>query len=729
MEYSWDAAADSVQIAWVRHYISGLVPGKDEATDVAVDRFGNVYVTGRSQGLDTWYDYATIKYDSDGKQKWMARYNDPYNDHDFATAIAVDHDGNVFVTGMSRTFPSSDYVTIMYTAEGTQEWIAVYDGPGKGWDYPNAICVDSLGNIYVTGQSEGPGTDNDYATIKYNPNGVEEWAARYNGPANRSDASNALGIDSAGSIYVTGKSQETDSVSNYVTIKYSPDGIQEWLVRFDGWDRSHNSAKAIVIDTSGNVYVTGRSGGLYPNSDYDTIKYSSEGVEQWVAFYDGPERSSDEPVAIVVDRFGNIYVTGDSEGSSRACHYATVKYDSDGIQQWVTQYDGPGNGEDRVKGLAVDGFGNVCVAGRSEGANTDRDYTTIKYNSAGEQQWVIRKDGYGNSFDWATALAIDRFSNVCVTGISEGFNSGHDYATVKYNSGGDRLWTVRYNSPGDYDDDASALAVDAFENVYVTGKSATSNSYPYNCDYVTIKYDPDGIQEWVVRYDGPAHLNDEATALAIDLSGNVYVTGKSESQSMGNDYATVKYTLDGIQLWVARYNGPGDDSDEPKVLAIGPSGYVYVTGRSKGFGTGYDYATVKYDPHGATEWIARYEGEGRWDDRAIDLAVDAKGNVYVLGQSEGDCVTVKYNSRGDVRWISQYDGSRYTLNEASALAVNSVGNICITGQSWSTRPYLIIRLSCMILQAMNTGLRATTDQIAEMTKQLTWILTSGAMSM
>src|SRR5262249_411726 len=134
-----------VQQDWVALYNGGY--GLDIAYAVAVDGSGNVYVTGSSVGpgscnLDC-NDYATIKYDASGQQQWVARYNGPANDDDHASAIAVDASGNVYVTGSSigTTWPDFDYATVKYDSSGQQQWVARYSGPGNDLDFGNAIAV------------------------------------------------------------------------------------------------------------------------------------------------------------------------------------------------------------------------------------------------------------------------------------------------------------------------------------------------------------------------------------------------------------------------------------------------------------------------------------------------------------------------------------------------------------------------------------------------------------
>jgi uncharacterized delta-60 repeat protein len=421
-----------------------------------------------------------------------------------------------------------------------EAWVARYDGPGDCTDEARAIAVDNTGSVYITGESDGSGTGDDYATVKYNSAGQQQWVARYNGPGNDDDAAVAIALDSSDNVYVTGASIGTTYPnSDYATIKYNSAGQQQWVARYNGPGNYIDEATAIAVDTSSNVYVTGRSFGSGGNFDYATIKYNSAGHQQWIARYDGPGNSNDEATGIVVDVSGSVYVTGKSTGSGGDSDYATIKYNSAGQQQWVARYDGSGHGDDYATAIAIDNSGNVYVTGTSYDSNTIYDYATIKYDSAGQQQWAALYNGPGNIDDEATAISVDDSGNVYVTGWSLGENLYYDYATVKYNSAGQEQWVARYNGPGNEDDRANAIAHDSSGNAYVTGWSSGLDDFRYN--YVTIKYSETGQEQWVARYDGPGGGNDYANAIAIDASANVYVTGGSDGLKTCLDYATIKY--------------------------------------------------------------------------------------------------------------------------------------------------------------------------------------------
>ncbi|MEO0282425.1 MAG: SBBP repeat-containing protein [candidate division WOR-3 bacterium] len=205
----------------------------------------------------------------------------------------------------------------------------------------------------------------------------------------------------------------------------------------------------------------------------------------------------------------------------------------------------------------------------------------------------------------AYAIAVDASGNVYVTGGSRGSGTRLDYATIKYNSAGDTVWVRRYNGPADTIDVAYAIAVDADSNVYVTGKSYGSGTHHY--DYATIKYNSAGDTVWVRRYNGPGNYDDEAYAIAVDASGNVYVAGKSYGSYTSFDYATIKYNSAGEIVWVIRYNGPGNSSDHAYAIAV-DGAYVYVTGTSWGGpSTDNDYATIKYLATQVEETNTKYQ--------------------------------------------------------------------------------------------------------------------------
>jgi hypothetical protein len=423
--------------------------------------------------------------------------------------------------------------------------------------------------------------------------------------------------------------------------------IQDWVAYYTGAGAYSDYPSSEAVDAAGNVYVAGTRGSSATFSDYILVKYNSAGIQQWVAAYNGPGNYGDQAWAMAADAAGNTYVTGNSWDAATVDDYATIKFSSAGVQQWVARYNGPANYQDQAWAIARDAAGNLYVTGfsYSDVSTLNYDFATVKYDANGVQQWVARYDGPGHGFDWANAIAVDALGSVYVTGRSYGGAvTDFDYATIKYNSAGVQQWAARYNSPQNGPDSAEWVAVDNEQNVYVTGWS-TGIGFR---DYATIKYDADGIEQWVARYNGPADFYDDGTRVVVDGQKNVYVTGYSTGIDTWWDYATIKYDSTGAQQWVARYNGPlpVNGEDQPHSLALGSDGYIYVSGSSQGNGTGYDYATVKYGPDGVQQWAIRFDITQNTGQRFMTL--DAANNVYITGTgtfglTNSDFVTVKYS--------------------------------------------------------------------------------------
>jgi len=169
--------------------------------------------------------------------------------------------------------------------------------------------------------------------------------------------------------------------------------------------------------------------------------------------------------------------------------------------------------------------------------------------------------------------------------------------------GGIPLWTNFYNG-ADYSS-VTALAVDGSGNVVVTGSSSWNTS---GWSYATIKYSGAGVPLWTNRYEGPAN-SDYTTAVTVDGGGNVFVAGRSYGGGGFNyDFATIKYSSAGMALWTNRYNGLGNGEDTPRAIAVDSSGKVFVTGGSWS-GSHYDYATLAYSSTGVPLWTNRYNDQ------------------------------------------------------------------------------------------------------------------------
>lgn len=423
-----------------------------------------------------------------------------------------------------------------------------------------------------------------------------QWIARYTSAGNNVDRAKDLAVDSAGNVYVTGTSWNGSNF-DYLTIKYDPAGNQLWATPYNGPGAGYDEARAITVDTSGNVYVTGYSAGAASNYDIATIKYNSAGVQQWAARYDGPAAGFDEAYDVEVDGNGNVYVAGSATAAATGTNYATLKYNAAGSFQWAASYTFSGNNTDAAYVVKLDNFGDVYVTGYSYGSTAnDFDIATVKYNSAGSQQWVSRYNGPGSNFDAANDLVVDQVTgDVFVCGYARGVTGVTNYEAVaiKINGGGAQQWAAVYAGAGNDYDRFNSIALDPSGNVIVTGRSVGTNATAE--DAVTISYtNAGGIQNWERRYDGGVVNYDEGKQVTVDALGDIYVVGYSYTGGNNNNYLLVKYDNSGNQQWLTKYNGTGNNSDQAFALHVDNIGNIFVTGLSRGSGTNDDYATIKY---------------------------------------------------------------------------------------------------------------------------------------
>ena len=479
---------------------------------------------------------------------------------------------------------------------------------------------------------------------------TEAWVQRTSDAA-VNESAQAVAVDGSGNVVVGGSWG-----GDYYTAKYAAaDGALLWQKRTTGLAGSNDVVRALAVDRNGNVIVTGSSLGTASQTDYYTVKYAAaDGALLWEKRYNGPANGNDEAAAAVLDSSGNVVVTGSSNNGTASSgtdpngnDYYTAKYAAgNGALLWEKRYNAPANRADSATAVALDANGNVVVTGASRSDSNgdglyDNDYYTAKYAAAdGALLWEQRYNGLLAFGDIASAVAVDPAGNVVVTGSSGG------YYTAKYAaSDGALLWSKRYTGPGVGGDSASAVAVDGSGNVVVTG-SSVSGSPTQDFDYYTAKYAAaDGALLWEKRYNGPANGDDRARAVEVDAAGNVVVTGSSYDtpsafDSFG-DYYTAKYaSADGALLWERRYKGPANGGDSASSLALAPNGLIAVTGSSDGdAGTGInsDFATVLYrevpPPLSFAGWVAGFGLYGAAASAEADPDNDGLLNAveYVLG--------------------------------------------------------------------------------------------------
>lgn len=421
------------------------------------------------------------------------------------------------------------------------------------------------------------------------------WDQRYNGPPDNEDEARSLVVDNTGNVYVTGSAYSANGTLDMVTIKYSPGGQQLWMQNYNGAGNNNDEAYKIVMGDSGYVYVVGYSQSANNLQDITTIKYSAAGVQQWVATYNGSFNNYDVGNSITVDASGNTYVAGVITTSNYTYDFITIKYGPGGAQLWAQTYDGPGNFNDEGRDIALDGNGNVYVTGPSDTfyqSQPNADMVLLKYDNSGTLQWRRVYDSPGHGYEYSKRLAVDGNNNIVVVGYGFVTGNGNDYYIMQYDASGNFQWFHNYNYGANTFEEPHGLVIDSQNNIIVTGQGIITTQSGTN-DYVTVKYNSSGAFQWATRYGNITNGEDRAYGVCMGDSLNIFVTGFSKGSSALLDVATVKYNSAGVQQYVLRYNYNNANRDDIGNAVAYHNGDIYVAGKSQNLLNG-DYMTLRY---------------------------------------------------------------------------------------------------------------------------------------
>ena len=374
-------------------------------------------------------------------------------------AAAMDSTGNIYAIGSIGT----NIKILKYNSTGNIIWQRMdsLNADGMG------ICAaaDKNGNIYFTAED----LSLRIATLKYDSSGNRKWLKYYS--AGSESRTNAMAIDYAGNIFITGYGFLTYRY-NYLTIKYNPQGDTLWTAIYNSPSTNGgSSANAICIDLQNNVYVTGNSIiSTRPEGDYLSIKYNSNGIQQWVARYEGATHLGGTGESIIVDKFGYCYVSGITEYDFNKLIIGTIKYASNGDSVWVRLYFPPiYHIYESGLNLLLDSSLNVYVSGRGSDTNhVGGCLRMIKYDKFGNLLWT--------TFDTCASIlyssVLDKYLNIYSTGAT-----GYRFYNCEYNSSGNKIWSSYYpqNNPPFGSWTGFKLFLDNYNNLYIFGSSLDSS--------------------------------------------------------------------------------------------------------------------------------------------------------------------------------------------------------------------------------------------------------------
>lgn len=302
---------------------------------------------------------------AEGDVIWTRTYNGPADGSDEGWGIAVDESGNVYVTGYEAVTGESYNIWVRkYDTNGEEVWTRTHNDADNGWDQGCAVAVDGSGNVYVTGYEAVTGENRNIWIRKYDSGGNEVWTSTYNDISDWDDEGHSITVDGSSNVYVTGQVTVTDEGFNIWVRKYDSDGNEFWTRTYNGPADGSDAGRGIVVDRNGNVYVTGWETVTGESYNIWVRKYDWRGNEVWTRTHNGPANLTDAGWGIVVDGSGNVYVTGCEVVTGESNNIWVRKYDADGNEVWTRTYNGTANQPDYGYGIAVDGSGNIYVTGR-----------------------------------------------------------------------------------------------------------------------------------------------------------------------------------------------------------------------------------------------------------------------------------------------------------------------------------------------------------------------------
>ena len=492
---SEDIIIDPYRI-WATYYGGSSGEG---GTSICTDNSGNLYVTGQTynipnnfptQTLTGAYNQTThgggildgfiLKFNSSGERIWATYYGG--TNYDVFGSICTDNSGALYVTGHTRggtNFPTQtltgaynqtygggyDAFILKFNSSGARLWATYYGG--SNGDYGFGICTDNSGNLYVTGGTESInfptqtlsgaynqtiyGSNTDAFILKFNSSGARLWATYYGGT--NYDVGYEICTDNSGNLYVTGETNGINLPTQFLPgayyqtyggsddafiLKFNSSGARLWATYYGG--NVLDEGSSICTDNSGNLYVTGRTGGsnfpiqtftnaynqTYGGGGYDAfiLKFNSSGARLWATYYGG--NGWDWGVSSCTDNSDNLYVTGWTYSSDFPTQFLTgaynqtthgggshnaiiLKFNSSGARIWATHYGGSASGGDNAICICTDNSSNLYVTGFANSS----DFPTQTLSGAYNQTFGGSGDVYILKFR-STNLSVDAGSDTTI---------------------------------------------------------------------------------------------------------------------------------------------------------------------------------------------------------------------------------------------------------------------------------------------------------------------------
>ena len=416
-------------------------------------------------------------------------------------------------------------------------WVSRFEPLQAGFHRPNDVTTDRAGNVYVVGEVPSNRGDADFVIIKYSKDGQEEWSRLLNPSEGQDDRAQAVEIQPNGNIVVLGTANTrgggngnlANGFPQIVAASLSPEGVREWVTPVSMESIRGAEAVSLALTSEGHVLLTGTGLGTQ-NQNIVTARLNANGVQQWAKSFDGG--GMDSASSIATDRSGNALVVGTSFSQDQGDDIIAILYNLRGTEIWNYRKSSDERHNDIGTNALFDSRDRPIIVGAIKNEQTGLDFFVSRLSPGGNEQFATTETSRGNVDDIPVGAVLDGSNSVLVAGNSRGGIQGSEAMILKINAQGSVAWAriqQASDRPGDQVNDAAATSDGG---IVVAGGKANP---PFGVDMINAKFDSSGVNIWDARFSliPEGSVFDIATAIDIDPRGDVILVGVSNGQAGG----------------------------------------------------------------------------------------------------------------------------------------------------------------------------------------------------
>lgn len=674
----------------------------DYGMHIAFDNSGNLIVSGlKWNGNDM--DIRVIKYSTDGNKIWDTTFDNGFQGLEIPNSMVIGADDSIYITGIAWSGNSVDYLALKYNSNGVKQWHKTENpAGGETWNEATAIAVDADDNVVVTGYSPNPDGWLNYHTIKYDAQGTKLWEQAYNyestDPDNVSDVTNsvprAITTDANGNIYVTGSFDTF--LYRIGTIKYNAAGVQQWVETYKSGTESTMGRRIGLKNNA--LYVAGSHAGGFSDDGTVLISYNTDGTQNWIEETTGLIETSNATLSF--DGDDNIIVSANgmtpgTEEWQQDVAARAYKYSPEGnllgqAAFVISTADGTAS-MGGMSGAGIDNAGNVYFSVNSYYSANGTVFETVKSGfgtTSPETDWNAVYSNLGSPNASMLNSFADSNGNTFSTGSYYNFTDGMlipNYFLVKHNAQGNIAWKVIYNAANGNPAEGIIGRVDANGNAYVC---LLPGFEEYPPSLKVIKLSPEGTQLWSAEtelYNPSVYIMEPQADGSVYLGGTAFQNENSETAS----FLGIKFKADGSQEWKTYMPGiSGKNIYRINAGKVDTNGHLLLTG-AHGSGSflsqAIDLTVVQFNTDGSAGWITPVTIEGE-SSSGTDLYVAADGSIYINGFTQNketyyeDIITAKISASGEILWSDTF-GEANKNERSYTIKPFSNGDIAVVGYS------------------------------------------------